>query len=51
MIVAQDDPLWVTASASEQDIDKVKIGQNLTVSVPFDEPKRQGQGGIHRSAG
>jgi RNA polymerase sigma factor (sigma-70 family) len=35
MVVARDDRLWVTASASEQDLPSIRVGQDLTISFPF----------------
>ncbi len=35
LTIAQDDPLWVTANVSEQQIDKLAIGDPVTVHFPF----------------
>jgi membrane fusion protein, heavy metal efflux system len=35
--IAREDPLWVTASVPKQDLQKIKVGQELTVIFPFDD--------------
>ena len=35
--IAREDPLWVTGSAPEQDLPRIKVGQDLTVSFAFDD--------------
>ena len=35
MTVARLDPLWVRGSVDEADAQRVKVGQNLTVTIPY----------------
>jgi RND family efflux transporter MFP subunit len=43
MSIAREDPLWVTASAGEQDLPRLKVGQDLTVTFPYGNRRVKGK--------